>query len=59
MQDLRILFDIAADTGYLAQLADAKGRRLVGEQQILVIVLGWRPRRHVRRQPALGHPKSL
>ncbi len=28
MQDLRILFDIAADTGYQAQLADAKGRRL-------------------------------
>ncbi len=28
MQDLRILFAAAADTGYRAQLADAKGRRL-------------------------------
>lgn len=28
MQDLRILFDTAAGTGYQAQLADARGRRL-------------------------------
>jgi hypothetical protein len=30
MNDLRVLFDVAADTGYRAQLADAKGRRLGG-----------------------------
>src|SRR5262245_51036243 len=28
MQDLRVLFAAAADTGYRAQLADARGRRL-------------------------------
>jgi hypothetical protein len=28
MQDLRVLFEAAADTGYRAQLADIEGRRL-------------------------------